>query len=332
MGNRMNMQVLFWFSRKLKRVIINRKALRESMTAVDSRPGKIFLQQPVFTIVMGGCILLAACQGAEDSVRNWGERQGRDRIQPLDEREIQRWKRDLDISDSEIQELNRRIQELVQESNHKGQLSRRIGKAYMDAGRYEMATMHYGAALEDEMFDERQLRSIERSVPHYREALARHNLEPELVFEAGLAFANAAVNLGWEDRRLNTAIYLFERHAELKPEDHRPRYQLALIYGKTANSDYFFPDRSISMLEDILLEEPDNVPVRFARAHILAENGQWDFAIDEYRTIRGVLEDMHGRGQLPGNVRRNPQYIQAGENLEKLQACITGEYCEIMVR
>lgn len=277
--------------------------------------------------------LVSGCQDVTDSLRNWGMRDRGQQIQDLSTEDIERLKRDLKLSEEKAEEFEANLKGLVQEQSIQGDLSWKIGKAIMQQGSYEAADPYFRQAVEENTGPALAVKDnnfFEEALPYYRKALQYHKASPELLFEAGLCYANASRALGWEKSRFDAAEFLFEAVARLQPEDHRPRYQLAIMYGK---SDGYGrnPEKALELLDEILRKEEKNIPVRFAKANILVENGNLRSGADEYRRILEVMDDLYDRGILRGNKSRNVQYRSARENLEKLETCLQGKPgCEII--
>lgn len=282
-----------------------------------------------------GCLGLfgPSCEAAGDRLRQWGERDRRPAQQRLDEVEVQRWQRDLNLSRARTLELHETLQELVQESNHRGMLAWKIAKAYLNAGRYDLAAMHYqGAAAGREPAQIAAetapgVATFEQALPFFEEALLRHRAEPELLFEAGLCFANASRAAGWERERWNTAVRLFQQQLRIAPEDVRPRYQLALLYGKTDDSAVRDPERAMEYLRQVLAREERDISARFLLGQLLVEGGDLSSAREEYLRIQTTLGDLHEKGLVPGAARDNPRFQQARANFETLDACLSGGAC-----
>lgn len=270
--------------------------------------------------------LLPACEPVGDYIRNMGERDRRPPKDRLNEEEIRRWERDLNLSRARVLELNDTIQEMVQESNLQGMLSWKIGKAYLEAGRFDLAAQHYEAAARNERLGEPAPgpQTFEQAIPRFREALTRHQPDQELIYEAGLCFANSSRALGWEVERWRTAQYLFETALRQKPDDNRPRFQLALLYGKTENPQVRNTSLAIELLREIIDREGDHISARFALANILVETGAIAEAVEEYRNIQEMLQNLHRRGVIPGSLQNNPPYQQTQENIAQLEACLRG--------
>jgi tetratricopeptide (TPR) repeat protein len=225
------------------------------------------------------------------------------------------------------------MHDLVQESNLQGMLAWKIAKAYTREKRYDMAAEYYEAAFEGRMpvGETVDPLSTENSLPFYRNALKRHIPDVELLFDAGLAYANASRELGWEESRWRTAVLIFERMLEMKPDDLRSPYQLALLYAFTTKSDLKNTERALGYLERILKSEENNIPARFAMAHIHVMEGHYEKGRSEYVTIKDVIENMFNAGLISGSYQRNPQYQKAVQNIEKLDLCIEGSpQCELM--
>ncbi|MCR9144021.1 MAG: tetratricopeptide repeat protein [bacterium] len=274
------------------------------------------------------------CEGLSDSLRNWGERGRRPAKARLDEAQVARWERDLNLSRARALELHDDLQDLVQESNRQGMLAWNIGKAYLNAGRYDLAALHYQQAIQGEPPERLAaiqsgqtapgVATFEQALPYFEEALLRHSPDPELLFEAGLCFANASRAAGWERNRWRTAVLLFERMRRVAPDDIRSRYQLALLYGKTSDSAARDIPRAIDYLEEVVRREERDIPARFLLGQLLVQSGDFDRARAQYSRIMEILEKIHDQGLAPGPASGNPRYQQARENLEVLEACAIG--------
>lgn len=276
---------------------------------------------------------LSHCEQASDSLRNWGMRERGEQIQDLSEEDIARLKRDLKLSEERAVEFEKNLRGLLQEQSIQGDIAWKIGKAIMQQGRYEAADPYFRQAVEENsgpVLAARDSNYFEDALPYYRKALSYNKGNPELLFEAGLCYANASRALGWEKSRFEAAEFLFEASARLAPEDHRPRYQLAIMYGKSEGYGRD-PAKGLSLLDEILRKEEKNIPVRFAKANILVETGELRSAADEYRRIVEIMDDLYEKGVLRGDKSRNVQYRSARENLEKLETCLQGKPgCEII--
>lgn len=284
---------------------------------------------PALVAALG--IFLIGCEGVTDSIRNWGERSRRNRAEELREEELRKWERDLNLSRARVLELHRSVHDLVQESGKQGMLSWKIARAYMKDQRFEMAGTYYRGAIEGRLPDPAEAGPLfESALPFFREALRRRRINEELLFEAGLCYANASRAMGWEESRWRTAELLFDQMRAIKPDDSRAAYQLALLYGKTPRDDLRQRDRAIALLEAIILREEKNLPAHFARAHMLVEKGDLAAALQAYDILRERIETLHGQGVIGGNLRNNPQYQRVQVNIEKLTICVNNAPgCEV---
>lgn len=294
---------------------------------------RAFWQFISVSLISGFVVSAIGCEGASDSLRNWGMRERGEQILDLSDEDIERLKRDLKLSEERSVEFEKNLKGLLQEQSIQGDLAWKIGKAIMQQGRYEAADPYFRQSIDEDsgpVLAAKDNNYFEEALPYYRKALTYHKANPELLFEAGLCYANASRALGWERSRFEAAEFLFEAVSRLEPKDHRPRYQLALLYGKSEGPQRN-PERALEILEDILRKEEQNIPVRFARANILVETGNLRSGADEYRRIIEILDDLYDRGVLRGDRKRNVQYRSARENLEKLETCLQGKPgCEII--
>lgn len=276
------------------------------------------------------------CERIEDSIRNWGVRRREFRIQKMQRGELEKWERDLNLSRARGEKLHRLVEELVQETALQGRLSWKIARAFCEAGNFETGTAYAREAVRNRAPGRTKMTGInpfEKSLPYFQAALARQRIEPGILYDAGLCYANASRVLGWEEDRFRTAEFLFRRMRALAPRDTRSAYQLALLYGKTTNPKLSDPDRAVRLLEDLLGRDEYNIPARFALGHLLAQNGAFHRSLEEYGVLREKLRELHERGALTGNLERNRQYIQAEKNIDQLRRCISDQSgCEILKR
>lgn len=289
--------------------------------------GQLASRRP-FPLAPGRLLLILAiaalpsCERLGDSIRSLGER-NRQPIEKPDPAEIERLERDLRLSRERALDLQARINELAGEQRLQGRLAWQLARAHMQRARYDLAAQQMIAAAQGAPAEGATDPGIsfEQALPLFREALRQHSVDPELLFEAGLAFANASRAMGWEKNRFDTAVFLFERMAALKEEDSRPRYQLALLLGKTNDPSRRDASRAIALLRDVVLREDANIPARFALAHLLVEAGELDAARNEYHAILEQLSELKRRGAIGGDLEDVPNYRQAKENLEALEEC-----------
>lgn len=276
--------------------------------------------------------MLIACDWSSDGLRRWGEESRRNREQELQQAELKRWQRDLKMSKAEIVELHKNIHELVQESNHQGQVAWKIAHAYMQARRYEMAGAYFQDALQNKLSkDEPRSVDYDRLLPMLEIALQRHNLEKDLLLDAGLCYANASRAHAWEIRRWLASERLFKEVLSLYPEDGKAIYELALLYGKSTNQARD-PERAIELLDLLVKKETKNIPARFAYAHILTEQNQLDAALENYIQIQRQLEELQDQGVI-SNLENSSSYKNAKANQEKLETCLQGKAgCEILIQ
>ncbi len=278
--------------------------------------------------------LTTGCDGVTDTVRNVGYKSREARARKLRKDEMRQWESDLNLSRARVRKIRGSINELVQESSRQGSLAWKIAREFCLAGRYESGTRLYKDAVKGRApagdDDPGKLNMFERSLPYFRDALARHKIEPNLLFDAGLCYGNASRALGWEEERWRTAVFLFQGLKRVKPEDRRADYQLALLYGKTKNPRLRDRDRAVKLLRDLLLVEEYNIAARFALGNILTERGEFNIALTEYQALLAKLKELHERRVIGGALEKNRQYLRARENLRKLEVCVSGRPgCEI---
>ncbi len=293
------------------------------------------MHRTIMSLVM---ILLAAgftgC-GLFDQFQSWVQKERLPGPGKTNEDEIARLERDLRLSRSRSEDLYKNMHAIVQESNLQGNLSWKLARAYMIQGRYDRAGKFYTSAMKGEAPQENTdgITMIERALPAVKDALNRHVPDPDLLFDAGLCYANASRVMGWEEDRWRTAVLLFGRLEESSPNDLRAPYQLALLYAKTGKDNLRDVDLGLKYLDKIIRKEENHIAARFAKANILAENGELERALAEYNSIRERLENISKSGTLGGKLEKNPQYVQAQKNIEILSNCLNkneSRRCEIL--
>ena len=273
-----------------------------------------------------------SCEKTSDSVRNWGKRQREYRVRNMEKGQEARWERDLNISRARARELHRKIQELTRESEIQGHLSWKLARAYCEKGRYEMGIAYSRGAVKNlppSLVQGGKFNPFEKSLPYFRAALARKSMEPDLLFDAGLCFANAARKLGWEKDRFRTAVYIFERLLARAPGEARASYQLALLFGKTSDPELRNVPRALKLLKDLIRKDEYDIASRFALAHMLAEKGEFGPSLKEYMAIQEKLRELaSGKGPrrvIGGRADRDPRYIRAQKNIDQLNYCLRGD-------
>ena len=285
---------------------------------------------PLFGFCLGFLLLNSHCEFGRsilDRVSHWGEKDRRLGQAKLKEIDLQKWQRQLKLSRSQAIELQAEIAEMLTEEQLQGELARKIASAYLEKGSYDLASVYYKGALENKLPAKGSPQTssylaFEKSLDYFDRALLLNSVNPDLFYEAGAAYANASRAQGWELRRFQIAVLLFERMKALAPQDIRPLYQLALMYGKTSLKNYRDKKYAIRLLKKILLKKENDVRTRFALAHFLVEEEQLSQAVQEYKHIERILEDMHRRKTIQGYLSSHPSYRRARENKEKLQECI----------
>ncbi|MBI3395719.1 MAG: hypothetical protein HY042_07790 [Spirochaetia bacterium] len=276
--------------------------------------------------------MITAC----DQLQNWGAAYRQPKAEKMADSEVAKWENDLRLSKDRARELHKDIHSLVSESNLQGVLSWKIAKAYMNAGRYDLAGRHFTAAMgqgtvnEDE---EVRIHLIEKTLPMVREALNRNAPDPDLMFDAGVCFANASRVMGWDEDRWRTAVLIFQKLMQMSPNDLRAPYELALLYGKVGKDSLRDMDTSMKLFDVILKKDPNYMPALFARAHILAEQGDMERSLQEYLKIKERIESLTGAGSISTPLGKNQQYAQVQANIDVISGCLRKDdtkKCEIL--
>jgi len=274
------------------------------------------------TWILTFSLVLFSCEKVGDSIRNWGVESRHSRARELQEEELKRWERDLSLSRARVEELHKKIHELVQESNHQGQLAWKIARAYMNSNRFEEGIRYFDGALRNELPPANVNEPVfEAAIPYINLSLQKHYIHADLLFEAGLCYANAARVMGWERKRWQIAVDLFSRMKVVEPKDNRANYQLALLYGKVPHSDLRDVNRARELLREAIGREEYNIPAYFTLAHLEVESGDLTEGLRQYRIIQERLAELEKKGVI-ADLGKNRQYIQAGKNIEMLEICV----------
>lgn len=249
------------------------------------------------------------------------------------EKDLVNWKEKLALDEAEIEELDKRLRTLVQKSNQAGALSWKIARAYMRAGSADLATKQYEDALRESLELKREngyeIHSYEIALPYFEKAIAIGKLDKQLLYEAAVAYSNASKDMGWEPTRRSRAVSLYKQLIRLDKNDSRFPFQLALLYfdsslkdeawkGK-AGSGYNEIEIALSLLDQILIVEPFNIPTRFAKANFNYQLGNVDIAKNEYSRIKSSLEEMKEKGAIRESLSENASYQNVLKNLKELE-------------
>lgn len=281
------------------------------------------------------CFIIFATFFSCEKLEKWRKENALKRMTPKrpEQKDIDEWKRNLALTEAEIAELDRNIRRLVKKTKMAGALSWRIARAFVRMGNYELGVQYYTEALIENAGEapdssKASLHKFESALPYFNKALLYRPLNEALLFETGLAYANAARDKGWERKRREMAVTIFQQLIRKNPEDTRYPYQLALIYFDSSVTDaiiegleprgYNDQDKAFQLLDSILKKEPDSIPVRFAKANFLYRIGETNMAKNEYLNIKNKIENMERRGKI-GNIENNQSYKNVKRNLEKIE-------------
>lgn len=281
----------------------------------------------IFIPIFGNC----------EKIEKWAKISWQKRIQtkPTSNAEIENWKEKLALNEAEIKELDKTIRKMVKKTKTAGGLSWKIAQAYMKVGNYELGIRYYNQALNENTEQTKNVEVIgsevhffESAIPYFDKTLLYLSPNEQLLFETGLAYANASKDRGWEKSRREVAIEIFNSLVKLNPGDSRHPYQLALLYlDSSMNSDwdgvaesYDDVSRGMKILESIIRKEPRNIPARFARANFLYRLGNASDAKNEYLSVKKLLETMKTEGVIGESLKDNQSYKNVLNNLKKLDS------------
>ncbi len=271
-----------------------------------------------------------------DKLTEWGKKNARSKLlaPDPDTKDIEKWKEMFQMEEAEVRELESKIRKMVQKSSQAGGLSWKIARAYMKVANYELGSRYYTQALKENN-DEKvevigaEVHFFESAIPYFEKANLYRKADEDLLFETGLAYANASRDRGWDRERRQIALSIFKNLTRLNLEDTRYPYQIALIYFDSSMNDgkiegidpegYNDQNRALRILDDILKKEPRSVPVKFAKANFLYRLGRAKESESEYASIKNLLEDLKKKGIITEDLNQNQSYKNVLKNLEKIQ-------------
>lgn len=303
------------------------------------------MRTPLFLIP---CLFLFSgaffsCEKMDEMARaNWEKKH--QKMHNADSQDVERWKESLAINEAELKALDKQIEDMVGRTAQAGALSWKIAQAYMKASNFEMGFRYYQRAASEQAGldpDSDNLSNSanrgssgggriafwDSSLPYWEKATVYRKIDKELLFEMGLAYANASRDMGWEPERRRRAVEIFINLARLDTQDSRFPYQLALIYFDSSVSSgtwaiqegYRQTEEAFRLLDEILKKEPENVAVRFAKANFLYRLGQTGSAYNEYGRIKSTIESIAERGELRGKLESNSSYQNVLRNLKSIE-------------
>jgi tetratricopeptide (TPR) repeat protein len=289
---------------------------------------------PLLLTSLFSLFFLLQCDNMDEiAKKNWEKKH--DQMHSADSKDVDRWKQSLAINEAELKALDKSIREMVTRTAQSGAISWRIAQAYMKASNFEMGARYYQRALEETTGSETKnsgtggrMAFWESALPYFDKSLLYRKVDKELLFELGLAYANASKDMGWEPVRRSRAIDTFIALTRYDGKDSRFPYQLSLIYFDSSISSgtwaiqegYNDIDKALKLLDEILLVESENVPVRFAKANFLYRLGRTKDSFEEYTRIKYLIEDLDKRGDVKGGLRKNASYQNVLRNLNQIEA------------
>lgn len=290
-----------------------------------------------FQWILSFLVFFSSC----DKLEEFGQKRAQERLSgKVDEKEIEIWKEKLSLQEAEIRALDEKIKEMVSKTKQAGALSWRIAKAYLKVGNSEISTEYYQKAIDDQIHgvhepaqSRPELHKFESAIPFFESALKNRTVDEDLLFETGLAYANASRDRGWDKERRTIAIQIFKGLMRRNPDDLRYPYELALIYFDSSVNDgivegvsdgYDDIPKAFKLLNYILERQEqenllvDSVSTRFALANFHYKLGNVNEAVIHYKKIKSLLEGFAEAGKIK-NLSKNPSYINVTRNLEKIQ-------------
>lgn len=276
-------------------------------------------------------LMLFSC----DKLKEMGQENFKKKVAPKTpkEAEIERWKEKLDLTEAEMKDLEEKIRKLVKKTKEAGALSHKIALSYMKVGNYELSTRYYAKAIEENLQGKTETIShevhfFEGAIPFFEKVILYKELNDDILFEAGLAFANASRDRGWDKERRTIAVNIFKGLIIRDPKDQRYPFELALIYFDSSITDglvdgvdpngYNETDKAMKLISSVIGKEPNNIPAKFARANFLYRLGKPELAESDYLAIKSKLEEMKNSGIIKEKLEKNNSYQNVLKNLKKI--------------
>ncbi len=266
-----------------------------------------------------------------NKIYEWARKHRQNQIESTTEENIEKWKKEYELTQKEAEELFANIQKFAQLKKMEGEVAWRIGKAFMQLSSFELAKDFFKDSLNQKLEGLSSHNYYEEALPYFDKAIKNYPLNSDLLYDAGICYGNASRNMGWEIERLKIAIFLLEAGAKTYPEEIRFYYPLALLYGKS-HSAIKDIEKAIKILEYLIKKEKYYIDAYFAKAHIEAENGLFEESYETYNQLSQIIEEMHNKKILKGSVQENSQYRKVLENMKQLEICKKGEKeCKIEI-
>jgi tetratricopeptide (TPR) repeat protein len=257
--------------------------------------------------------------------------------------EMEKWKEKLGLQEAEVRELDKKIREMVSTTKTAGALSWRIARAYMKAGVFDISSQYFQKAISenqqgmnDTVNSRPEIHTFESAIPFFEKALTYRDIEEEMLFEAGLSYANASRDRGWDKPRRTIAVEIFQGLMRRNPNDLRYPYELALIYFDSSANDgliegidsqgYNDIPKAYKLLNYILKEQEsknllaDSISTRFTLANFLYRQGKVEQAEKYYLDIKSILEQFHKEGKLKDGLEKTPSYQNVIRNLQTIRS------------
>ncbi|GBF39200.1 tetratricopeptide repeat protein [Leptospira johnsonii] len=248
--------------------------------------------------------------------------------------DLEAWKRRLNMDESEIIELEKKIREMASKTRSAGALSWKIAQGYMKIGDYDLASKYYNKAIQEEGSGKTEVigadvHFFESSLPYFDKAQLLMPVDQQLLFETALSYANASKDRGWEPKRRQIAIEIFLSLSRQDTRDSRFPYQLALIYFDSSmadsswegiNAGFQDQEKAFTLLDSILKKEPRNVPVLFAKGNFLYRFGKAQEAKEIYLHLKNTIEGLKKDGFIKEDLQENESYKNVINNLKKMES------------
>ena len=268
------------------------------------------------------------CEKIEEIARNNWKKKVASKKETIQLSDIESWKEKLNITEAELKDIDEKIYKKIDTTNQKAYMAFKIGKAFLKVSQYENAIDSLNAGLELQSGKDLQNHHYEEAAAYLETGLKNSKIDKELLFDLGLAYANAAKDRGWEKTRREKAIGIFKSLARTDANDSRFPYQLALIYFDSTYSDFGLPpelangyddiEKSFKLLNYLIRKYPNDVSARFARANFSYKLGKKSESFEDYSAIKSILESLSAEGKLEGNLKDNPTYKNLLNNLQRL--------------
>lgn len=259
------------------------------------------LVTPTALVALAGCGEMAEYfrERKQDPVRQKNEL----------EKKLQSWEEDLAEHEQEYQEKLNSVREA-------GRLAKKLAVGYTNMARYELAAREYHKAIALEAGagqNGRDLVYYKKAISFYKKAFVYSRVDDDLLYQAGLVYANASYTMGWEAESLAVAFEIFSGLIRKNPQNSRAWYQRGVLNYR-ARRDF---DAAIRDFKQVTRLAPREAPAWEALGKIYFGQRKLALAARHYRQAANIMEETLRKRKIdPGKF---PKYRQVRQILETLE-------------